>query len=70
MGAMKKRMYYCVRRLIDDGANINVRDLLGNIPLSVAISNSLKNIVMQLISSGSNVNTKNCFGNTPLMLAI
>lgn len=60
-----------IDRLLDKGADINVRDVLGNTPLFGAInrrSNSF-NTTKLLIDRGAKVNIANKAGQTPLMLA-
>jgi len=57
-------------RLIDAGANIHIKDDLGNDALNLACENGLSTVVDKLLTKPDiNVNTRNNFNNTPLMYA-
>ncbi len=56
------------RLLIQQGANVNGRDVWGSTPLHLAVG--YPDIVDLLIASGANVNLRDGFGNTPLHLAV
>jgi hypothetical protein len=58
-------------RLIDAGANIHIKDDLGNDALNLACENGLSTVVDKLLTKPDiNVNTQNNFYNTPLMYAV
>lgn len=48
-----------IKELVEKGANVNVRDFLGNTPLMLASQKSAYNIVKFLISKGADVNAVN-----------
>jgi ankyrin repeat protein len=56
--------------LIDEGADVNVKDADGFTPLMIAIVSGNENIVKVLIDEGADVNAKEAKGFTPLMIAI
>ncbi len=51
-----------LRRLINDGINVNVIDEFGMTPLHHAVRYGHANIVQVLLDNGVNVNAKNSFG--------
>ncbi len=58
-----------IKLLINNGANINVKDKDGNTPLTIAIMNSNKDVVEHLLTLNTSVNSKkskNRFGLKPL----
>jgi ankyrin repeat protein len=59
-----------VRNLIDQGAEINERDIRGNTPLGRALSYNYIEIARVLLEKGADVNAANKEGYTPLMLAV
>ncbi len=58
-----------VKLLIANGANVNLADSSGNVPLSYAAQNGNENIVNTLIRNRAKVNISNHRGITPLMNA-
>ncbi|MEM4367118.1 MAG: ankyrin repeat domain-containing protein [Candidatus Anstonellales archaeon] len=58
-----------VKRLIDDGANVNVKSSDGSTPLILTTSASNEKIVETLLNAGADVNTKNNRGNRALCYA-
>lgn len=67
--ARKKACISVARFLIDEGADISGRGDSGDMPLHVAASWGVLEIVEVLISSGADVNAVNDDGRTPLMEA-
>lgn len=63
----KIKMVEC---LIDAGANINVRDVLGCVPLYYAADRYYVEIASLLISKGVIVDSEDVYGNTPLCKAV
>ena len=64
-----KCYYQMIKKLIEKGANINLKDEHGNTPLHYAvqhISPNMVDIVRLLIESGANVKSQNNDGQTPL----
>lgn len=57
------------KSLLEDGANVNEKNRVGNTPLHLAIINDSPDMVSLLLEYGANVNEKNNSGNTPLHLA-
>lgn len=55
--------------LINEGANVNIKDKNGFTALHYAAKSNLKNIVKLLISKGLDINYKNSMGDTPLHLS-
>jgi hypothetical protein len=58
-----------VRRLLENGANIEAKDSGGMTPLYIASINGHANIVKLLLEKGTNIEAKEEGGNTPLHLA-
>jgi len=60
-----------VQDLIDNGDNVNGKNVTGNTPLYLAVAQGDIDIVNVLIkANGINVNSKNVTGNTPLLHAV
>jgi len=57
------------KSLLDNGANVNERNIMGVSPLHLAISNNNPDMVKILLDNGANVNERNQIGATPLHLA-
>jgi ankyrin repeat protein len=53
-----------VRQLIENGAEVNAKDVLGRTPLHLAVHHP--GVVRLLIQSGANVNARDFLQNTPL----
>ncbi|MBU6475912.1 MAG: ankyrin repeat domain-containing protein [Alphaproteobacteria bacterium] len=70
MSAVISNNLMTVRRLLDQKADIDEKDLNGNTPLNRAADLGHTEIVRALIEKGADVNTKNLAGDTPLMSAI
>lgn len=72
--ALKHRLGKIASILVENGANVDARDYLGNTPLHILAR--IKDSAIQkiatpiLIGAGANVNAQNNVGNTPLMEAI
>lgn len=58
-----------VQLLLENGANINVRESEGNTPLLMAAQFGFKDIVKKLLQVGADINSKNYFEQTALDLA-
>lgn len=58
-----------VKRLLDKGADVNVRDEDGNTALIIAISFGNSDVAEMLLKKGADVNAKNKSGETALMAA-
>ncbi len=55
--------------LLEKGANVNVRDHIGNTPLIVASGKNNKEMVELLVAHGAYINQENQFGETALSIA-
>ncbi len=55
-----------VKDLIDLGADVNVKDKYGNVPLRFAVQNLEMSVVKVLLENGADMNVKNNYGRTPL----
>ncbi len=66
--AAEHNLIEIAKKLIEQGAAVNQRDLLGNTPLHKAVR--YPGMVKLLIEQGAEVNAKNLFGETPLHLAV
>ena len=55
--------------LLDNGANPNQQDIIGNTPLHLAVCSSKLDIVILLLKNGANCNASDNTGRTPLQLA-
>lgn len=62
--------YAAVRRLIDQGANLEERDMDGNTPLNRAARYGYMDIIRCLLEKGADVDTRNSLGNTPLITLV
>ena len=70
----KKLLEFCIlnkkfnkiKQLIEDGADINVRDDLNNTPLHYMVFNKSIDNIEYLVDNGADVNAINKFGFTPL----
>jgi ankyrin repeat protein len=58
-----------VRRLVNDGANINSKDSTDATPLHKAVISGNENLIAYLLEKGAKVNAKDNVGFTPLHLA-
>ncbi|MBI4648197.1 MAG: ankyrin repeat domain-containing protein [Bacteroidia bacterium] len=58
-----------VRELIDNGANVNKIDRLGNTALTIAVYHNHIDILKMLVEYGANVDGQDRHGNTPLIIA-
>ncbi|KAL1851077.1 hypothetical protein VTK73DRAFT_9546 [Phialemonium thermophilum] len=58
-----------VKLLLDAGADIHSRDVLGNTPLILAASGWKENVVKQLLEAGANPHSRNAKGTTALIMA-
>jgi cytohesin len=59
-----------VEHLLQDGANLEARDVCRWTPLHMAVDNNRKEIVEFLLARGADVNARDCHGKTPLALAL
>lgn len=71
MYALNYNHKFIVYLLLEAGANPNIKDLYGNIPLNLAVYNPKDdiNVVNALIKAGSHINNQNSTGDTALTLA-
>ena len=69
MVAAEYSHYAIVKFLIDNGGNVNYKDIYGNTAIHKASSNGRLKIVRLLINRGANINTKTNGGYTALMTA-
>ncbi|XP_031640193.1 melanization protease 1-like [Contarinia nasturtii] len=67
--AIKNGNENIIQDLIDDGADVNIANEDGNIPLHIAASNDLPTVVELLLRNGASVNAVNKLGYTPLYVA-
>lgn len=70
--AVENNNYNLVKLLLDNNANVNIRNSRGETPLHVACINSVCNrtkIVYELINHGANLEARDKDGLTPLMYA-
>jgi ankyrin repeat protein len=58
-----------VIRLLEEGIDVNIKDLDGRIALMYASFNGYTDIVKELLNKGSEVNLRDNYGRTPLMFA-
>ncbi len=70
LGSAKDHDFKNVVRALDNGANINVQDDVGNTPLIIAAHGGNKKIVSKLIALGANVNIVNNYNSTALSLSL
>lgn len=61
---------YKVRKLLEEGANVNERNEYGDTPLIWAAGDGNPEIVGLLVEKGADVNACNKFGDTPLFEAV
>jgi ankyrin repeat protein len=59
-----------VQRMLEKGANIDIKDYNRDTPLLIAVKNERTETVAMLASHGANLNATDKFGDTPLNLAI
>jgi hypothetical protein len=57
------------KSLLENRANVNEQNAVGNTPLHLAITNNSPDMVKILLENGANVNERNLSGATPLHLA-
>ena len=62
--------YEVAKELVDNGANVNCRDLHGNRPIHYAVEKNAIDLFNLLVDKGANINVKNGRDCTPLVLAI
>ena len=55
--------------LLENGANVKVRNIFGNTPLHVAAKGGKKELAELLLQNGADINSKNKVGYTPLHYA-
>ena len=67
--AVKRGNIDMVKRLIEEGANVDARDENNDTPLFIAVGHSHKDIAELLILKGANVNAVTKYGITPLFWA-
>lgn len=67
--ACKRHLLSFIRFLVINGANVNVADESGKIPISQAIINSQNDIIQQLITPQIDLNIKDAKGRTPFSYA-
>ena len=58
-----------VKRLIENGADVNIKDNDGDTPLHYAASGGHLDVVKFLVENGADVNAKDKYGRTPLDVA-
>jgi len=58
-----------IQKLIQEGANVNIRDGWNDTPLILACQENNKALAQLLIEKGANLNAKGHDGNTPLIIA-
>ena len=58
-----------IKKIIENGANVNAKNDDGDTPLLLAIRNGNDDISELLIEKGAHFNAKGRYGNTPLLLA-
>ena len=56
--------------LLRHGADVNARDVSGNLPLHFAARRDLGDLIRLILDRGSEINTKNSSGSTPLDIAL
>ena len=59
-----------IESLISEGADVNIKDATGNVPLIEAISHRNDECVILLLATGANVNATDLKGSSTLMVAI
>ena len=59
-----------VKFLLENGSNIEEKNLEGNTPLHIALESNNEKMIKFLIEIGSNIEEKNFEGNTPLHIAV
>ena len=59
-----------VKLLLEKGAELECRDILGKTPLDWAIENKHEKVVKLLLEKGAEVDSKDRYGQTPLSLAV
>ena len=67
---LKENDLNLIKYLIENGANINIANKIGQTPLMIAISANNIMLSKYLLDRGADINIKNKYGQTPLMLAV
>ncbi|MGC9472405.1 MAG: ankyrin repeat domain-containing protein [Bacteroidales bacterium] len=72
LSLVRARDTLAVKKLIAGGADLNVQDeMMGNTPLSLAVTSNQPGMVRILIDAGANINHRDkIYGYTPLMQAL
>ncbi|ORX81654.1 ankyrin, partial [Anaeromyces robustus] len=68
--AINKKNTNIINYLIDQGADINIKNTDGDTPLIIATKKNYMECCEKLISNDVDVHCKDISGNTPLMIAI
>ena len=68
--SIEKNDFQTFRKLIDNGIDVNIRDIFGNTPLHLAVMRNNALMMWYLIKHKAGINTKNNFGETPISLAV
>ena len=58
------------RKIVQAGADVNIRSLFGDTALSLAIISHQSEVAQEIIRAGADVNIQSCSGSTPLISAV
>ena len=70
LAAVRNGDRHTTKNLIEDGANINIKDGYGHTPLHLAAQEERVDIIHLLLEHGADIDSQTRFGDTPLHIAV